>query len=76
MAYNDGFEIINMPEDEMSEVQRVIISGFIKEGEFKTREFLIKTLEEELKNYPSDSEWAEGIGYAIQVIREVKVEDV
>jgi len=46
------------------------------EGEFKTREFLIKTLEEELKNYPSDSEWAEGIGYAIQVIREVKIEDV
>lgn len=78
MAYDDGFETVEISEEDLTEAQRIIIEGFIREGGFQTREKLINFLEADVKEYLDEvdempnEEWLDGVRYAIHVIREAK----
>ena len=79
MSYDDGFETIEIPEEELSEVQKIIVEGFIREGQFKARESIIEILEADLKFYRDkltceiDQHWIDGVGYALQIVREANL---
>lgn len=78
MSYDDGFETVEIEEEALTEAQRIIVEGFIREGEFKARKNLIDFLEKDIKEYLDEvdempnEEWVEGVRYAIHIIREAK----
>lgn len=81
MSYEDGFEHIEIEEDLISEAQRIVIKGFMLEGQFNFRDRLIKTLESEISTYLDEVdgqpniEWIDGVRYCIHIIKNLKVEE-
>lgn len=77
MSYDDGYEKIEVDEEFFTEARRIIVDGFMLEGEFNFRERIIKILEEEVKSCEPDSsneDWADGIRYSIHLIKNIKSE--
>jgi hypothetical protein len=75
MSYDENYERVEIEEDLLSEAQRIVIDGFMIEGEFRFREDIIKILEEtakasELEELSED--WVDGVRYSIHVIRNIK----
>jgi len=80
MSYEKEYpETVEIPEEALSEAQKIIVSGLIRQGEFNTRETFIKTFQEEIKTYLDEvdgepnEEWVNGLNYAIHLIKEMKV---
>jgi hypothetical protein len=79
MSYDDGYETIEISEEDMSEAQKLIVEGFIREGEFKTRAALINMLIKDIDSYLDEVDyepnldWVNGVRYAIHIIREAKL---
>jgi hypothetical protein len=80
MSYEDGFEKIEISDEDMSQVQRIIVEGFIREGEFKTRNALIEMLNKDVDDYLKEVDhdpnidWVNGVRYAAHIIREAKLD--
>ena len=80
MSYQDGFEKLEMDEAALSKAQRIIIEGFMREGEFRFREDLIQKLELEVSLYLDEvdhepnMEWIDGVRYCIHLIKNMKPE--
>lgn len=80
MSYEDGFEKIEISEEDMSDIQRIVVNGFIKEGEFRTRSALIEMLNKDIEQYLAEvdyepnMEWVDGVRYAIHLIREANLD--
>lgn len=77
MAYDEGFEKVELDESLITEAQRLIISGFMLEGEFNFRERLIKILEKEIiaERSESSTDWIDGLSYSIHLIKNLKPEE-
>lgn len=80
MAYKDNFSEridINIPDEATELVMKVIM----KEGELRFRDKLTKLLADELievQNSPvidEDSRFSDGIGYVLQLLKEVDFND-
>lgn len=83
MSYHEDYpERIDIPAEELSELQRLIVEGFIREGEFKTRDALIRILELDIAgyldevDYEPNTDWINGVQYAIHIIREAKLDGI
>lgn len=80
MSYEDGYEKIELEEDLISEAQRIVIKGFMLEGQFNFREALIQKLEAEVSeyldevDYEPNLEWVDGVRYCIHLIKNMSVE--
>jgi hypothetical protein len=80
MSYEDGFEKIEISDEDMSQVQRIIVEGFIREGEFKARNALIEMLNKDVDDYLKEVDhdpnidWVNGVRYAAHIIREAKLD--
>jgi|688.fasta_scaffold487985_3 hypothetical protein len=76
MSYDEGFEITELDESLFSEAQRIVIGGFMLEGEFNFRERLIKILEKEIltEKAESSTDWTDGVSYCIHLIKNLKPE--
>ena len=79
MTYKDKYsERIEIPEEDLSNIQRMVISGLIREGEFTTREYFIELFEEEISRHKEDSTdalnsaWIDGVNYCIHILKETK----
>jgi hypothetical protein len=77
LSYQEDYpERIEIPAEDLSELQRIIITGFIKEGECKTRDALIAMLESDIAkyldevDYEPNMDWVDGVRYCIKMIRE------
>ena len=78
MAYDNNYsERVELDETTMTEAQRVIIDGLMRDGEFTTRKNLIGILQNQISDYVETSEqninqdWIDGVNYCIHTIREV-----
>lgn len=76
MSYDKGYEKTEIDASLLSEAQRIIIDGFMLEGEFNFREKLIKVLEEEIAKESNDfsTDWSDGISYCIHLVKNLKPE--
>jgi len=77
LSYQEDYpERIEIPEEDLSDLQRLIIEGFIREGEFKTRDALIAMLTADVDKYLDEVDyepnmsWVDGVRYCIKIIRE------
>lgn len=77
MAYDDNYsERIEFDESAMTDAQRIVVEGFLREGEFTTRQHLIRALSRQISEYIETSDerinqdWIDGVNYCIHVIRE------
>ena len=80
MSYKGKYsERIEVPEDVLSAVQKMVIDGLIREGEFSTRDYFIQTLEQEVASYTVNAkgdinvDWLDGVNYCIQLLKEAKL---
>ncbi len=77
--YEEGYETIEIDTYTMSDVHRIIVEGFAKDGEFRARASLIRLLEEDVKQHLAEGgedpniDWVDGVRYAIQTIREANL---
>ena len=78
MRYEDGYESIEISDEDITVAQRIIVEGFMRDGEFKARRKLISFLQEDIIKHISEpgveinQDWVDGVNYAIHVIKEVK----
>ena len=78
MSYDDGLINIELSEEDISYAQRIVIDGFINEGNYRARNFLIAELEKEVAEYLDDVDnepnldWVNGVRYAIHIIKEAR----
>lgn len=79
MSYEDDYpETVEIPEEIMSEAQKIIVTGLIRQGEFNAREKFIEIFEEEISTYLKEVdgepnlEWIDGVRYCIHLMKEVK----
>lgn len=76
MSYEDGYEKIEISDEDMSSIQRMIIEGFVRDGEFKARAALIELLQEDVAKHLQEAgddpnlDWVDGVRYAIHTVRE------
>ena len=80
MSYKDEYsETVEFSESDLSEAQRIIIEGFMRDGEFKTRDALIAMLEKDIDDYlyevdnVPNMEWVEGVRYCIHIIKNARL---
>lgn len=84
MAYDKDYSKIEISEEDLTETHRIIIEGFMREGEFRSREALITFLENDVARYLEENEsesdinmdWVDGVRYAIHVLREVHLDAI
>lgn len=79
--YDEGFsKRVEISEDALTEGQRIVVSGLIREGEFSYRAHLIEILKEEIalheqsensKDVDLSVDWVDGIRYCIQLVKEM-----
>lgn len=77
MAYDDGYQKVEVDADALGESYRIIIDGFMREGEFRFREELIEALEDEVKISEvenSNKDWTDGVRYCIHLVKNIKSE--
>ena len=76
MSYKNGYsEDIEIPEEMLTEVQRIIVDGLIRDGEFKTRDAFIEIFENDVKesvNFENQS-WIDGVNYCIYMLKNAKI---
>lgn len=79
MSYQDNYtERVELDVNSLTEAQRIIVAGLLREGEFNTREAMIKVLSDEVTSYLDEIdyepnlEWVDGVRYAIHLIKEMK----
>jgi hypothetical protein len=81
MSYKDEFpETFEINESDLSEVNRIIINGFMREGEFRTRDYFIQLFEEEISKHLNSSEeenqdWVDGISYCTHLLKNQRISD-
>jgi hypothetical protein len=76
MSYKDGYsEDIEIPEEMLTEVQRIIVDGLIRDGEFKTRDAFIEIFENEVKNSMGveNQSWTDALNYCIFMLKNAKI---
>lgn len=79
MSYKDEFpETIEIDEADLSNVHKIIISGFIREGEFRTRDHFIQAFEQEIVNHSNSLEeynqdWIDGLSYCIHRLKNERI---
>lgn len=77
MKEKDYPERVEIPEELLSEAQKIVISGFMREGEVTYKEELVSILENEVSSYLAEVdnepniEWVDGVRYAIHLIKEM-----
>ena len=74
--YSDDYtENVEISEEDLTEAQKIIIYGFMREGEFSFRDHLIEILQKEVDSYdPSDEDasgWVDGLRYCIHIVKEI-----
>lgn len=76
MSYDEGYERTEIDESLLSEAQRIIVDGFMLEGEFNFRERIIDILKQEIAKEPAESstDWSDGLSYCIHLIKNLKPE--
>ncbi len=78
MSYEEGFERLDIDEDLMTEAQKIIIKGFMLEGEFRFRENLINVIQKEIStyldevDYEPNMDWVNGLSWCIHLIKNMK----
>lgn len=80
MSYEEQYPVsYEVSVDALSEAQKIVVAGLIRQGEFTAREHFMKVFQEEINNYLNEvdgepnQDWVNGLGYAIQLIKEMKV---
>lgn len=80
MSYEEQYPVkYEISVDALSEAQKIVVSGLIRQGEFSARQYFIQTLQEEITAYLSEvdgepnEDWIDGLRYAMQLIKEMKV---
>lgn len=74
-SYEEGYESIEIEDGLIDAAQRIVVEGFIREGEFKTRDAIIDSLEYEVATYLDEVdnepniEWIDGVRYCIHLIK-------
>jgi hypothetical protein len=66
---------MEVPVEKLKEVEKIILEGLIREGEFSTRDALIELFEKEVQNvvnnktYKKNEDWIDGVNYCIYLIK-------
>lgn len=80
MSYEEDYtERVEIPEEMLSEAQKIIISGFMREGEIVFREAALDSMQKDLDKYleevdgPPNDEWINGFTYAMHLIKSMEI---
>lgn len=71
----DFTERVEISDEHLSETAKLVVTGFMREGEFSYRAHLIELLEEEIALHdPNDQDscdWSDGLRYCLKLVKDL-----